>query len=71
VSEQKLLEQAASSWNATGSGGWDVYSSDVDLWELGDGTTLFFFLAGNQGSTIFAALGLFNGTMRSWFEGQF
>jgi hypothetical protein len=46
-------------------------ASDVDVWEMGDGTTLFFFLSGNQGSHIFAALGQFKGTMRAWFEGQY
>ena len=71
ASEEQLLSQATSSWQSSGVGGWDVYSSDVDMWDMGDGTTLFFFLAGNQGSTIFAALGSYAGTMRSWFESQF
>jgi hypothetical protein len=69
-----LLAQATTAWKTSGNGGWDAYASDVDLWEIeenGNTSTIFFFLAGNQGSTIFAALGSYAGSMRSWFEGQF
>ena len=53
------------------SAGWDHDASDVDLWELPDGTTVFFYLFGNQGSTIFSALGHYNGTMAEWFAAQY
>eukprot|EP01047_Picozoa_sp_COSAG01_P035820 COSAG01_NODE_2769_length_7102_cov_6.325146_2_plen_226_part_00 len=46
-------------------------ASDVDLWEMGDGTILFSFLSGNQGNHIFAALGRFSGSLKQWFEGQY
>jgi hypothetical protein len=39
--------------------------------EMGDGTVLFYFLSGNQGNHIFAALGQFRGTMAQWFVGQY
>ena len=56
-SEQALLATAKAAF-AKGSGcAWDCDASDVDLWEMGDGTTLFYFLSGNQGNHIFAALG--------------
>ena len=71
TAEAALLSSANESWINTGHGGWDVDASDVDLWEMGDGTTLFFFLAGNQGSTIFAALGEYAGSMASWFAAQY
>ena len=54
--EAALLAVANRSWNTAGTGAWDVDASDVDMWEMGDGTTLFFFLAGNQGNHIFVAL---------------
>ena len=50
---------------------WDCDASDVDLWEMGDGTVLFYFLSGNQGNHIFAALGQFRGSMAQWFEAQY
>ena len=56
-SEQALLATAKAAF-AKGLGcAWDCDASDVDLWEMGDGTTLFYFLSGNQGNHIFAALG--------------
>eukprot|EP01065_Artemidia_motanka_P051581 TRINITY_DN9129_c0_g7_i1.p1 TRINITY_DN9129_c0_g7~~TRINITY_DN9129_c0_g7_i1.p1 ORF type:complete len:355 (+),score=109.44 TRINITY_DN9129_c0_g7_i1:111-1175(+) len=47
---------------------WDVDVSDVDFWDLGDGTTVFFYLFGNQGNTIYSALGRYNGTLAAWFQ---
>ena len=55
-SEQTLLATAKAAF-AKGGCAWDCDASDVDLWEMGDGTTLFYFLSGNQGNHIFAALG--------------
>lgn len=50
---------------------WDTDASDVDLWQLDDNTTIFFYLFGDQGSTIFSALGHYNGTVASWFAAQY
>ena len=69
ASEQALLASAKAAFPASCS--WDCDASDVDLCELDDGTTLFYFLSGNQGNHIFAALGQHRGSMRSWFEGQY
>jgi hypothetical protein len=64
--EQKLLSQITNS-----SQSFDSDVSDVDLWELPDGTTLFCYLFGNQNNEIFSALGRYHGTMASWFRGQY
>ena len=68
-SEQALLASARAAFPHSCS--WDCDASDVDLWEMGDGTTLFFFLSGNQGNHIFSALGQFRGTMAQWFRAQY
>jgi len=51
--------------------GWDVDASDVDLAQVSPTEVVFFYLFGNQGSTIFSALGRYNGTVQSWFEAQY
>jgi hypothetical protein len=48
-----------------------LFSSLFVCFQLDDGTTIFFYLFGNQGNTIFSALGHYNGTMQDWFEKQY
>ena len=72
ASELALLAQAKAAFSAPQpSCAWDCDASDVDLWEMGDGTTLFFFLSGNQGNHIFSALGRYAGSMGEWFAAQY
>jgi hypothetical protein len=66
TAEQKLLAHISNS-----SQSFDTDVSDVDLWELPDGTTLFCYLFGNQNNEIFSALGRYHGTMADWFRAQY
>jgi hypothetical protein len=50
---------------------WDKDVSDLDFGKMADGSLMFVYMAGDQGDTIFSALGTFAGSMAQWFTAQF
>ena len=50
---------------------WDHDASDVDVWQTAEDELTFFYLCGDQGTTIFACLGTWRGELAQWFAAQY